>query len=676
MTRFIMILLCATVLGVSTPSAAQNPPSPSPAPVSLSAEQARAALEVLNDPAKRAAFAATLNAIVKARPKGAPSPSASASAAPDVQPNKPPAAEPTGQGLSIPLAPDSLGADVVLSASAFVNRLSDRVMLALNTVQSLPLLYGWLVVMATNPLALSLLADVVWRAALVLVCVTGAAYGLRRAIQGPIGRMERRAPVNGRTPLAEPPVVEIPETDDTPAEDALARAEAGESEAPRPRHHRPSAWTLLRRLPLVLARLFLELVPVLGILVVGHLMAGSSLGGQSVSRLIIVAIVSAYALCAALLSVARTLLSPDQPRLRPAYLSDATSRYMMGWTHRLALIAVFGYAIGEVGLLLGLSNIAHDAIQKAVGLVLHLCLAYIVLRNRRSVRRWLRSPQDATGLVATTRNYFAYAWHWVALFFLTGGWLIWAVEMPHGFAAVLHYFAITVLLLIGTRLLLLLLLGVVDKVMRPTPDVEGFYHGMQDRLHAYHPVVSTALRMTIYLLCVLSLLQLYGLNTILWLASSMLGQRILSASATLLVTVILAIVVWEAVTFALQRHVERLQADDHPGRSARLRTLLPLLRTSLLISIAIVAGLMVLSEIGINIGPLLAGAGIVGVAIGFGSQKLVQDLITGVFLLLENARWATWSESITWPVWLRACPCARSGCARKTDPFTSSRSAP
>jgi len=47
--------------------------------------------------------------------------------------------------------------------------------------------------------------------------------------------------------------------------------------------------------------------------------------------------------------------------------------------------------------------------------------------------------------------------------------------------------------------------------------------------------------------------------------------------------------------------------------------------------------MMILSEIGVNIGPLLAGAGIVGVAIGFGSQKLVQDLITGIFLLLENA---------------------------------------
>jgi hypothetical protein len=62
-----------------------------------------------------------------------------------------------------------------------------------------------------------------------------------------------------------------------------------------------------------------------------------------------------------------------------------------------------------------------------------------------------------------------------------------------------------------------------------------------------------------------------------------------------------------------------------------------LLRTTLLVIILIVTGLVALSEVGVNIGPLLAGAGIIGVAIGFGSQKLVQDLITGIFLLLENA---------------------------------------
>jgi small conductance mechanosensitive channel len=113
--------------------------------------------------------------------------------------------------------------------------------------------------------------------------------------------------------------------------------------------------------------------------------------------------------------------------------------------------------------------------------------------------------------------------------------------------------------------------------------------------------------------------------------------RILSASGTLLVTIVLAFAAWEAINGGVQQHLDRLQREAQLAKSARLRTLLPLLRSTIMITIAIIAGLMILGEVGINIAPLLAGAGIIGVAIGFGSQKLVQDLITGIFLLLENA---------------------------------------
>jgi len=62
-----------------------------------------------------------------------------------------------------------------------------------------------------------------------------------------------------------------------------------------------------------------------------------------------------------------------------------------------------------------------------------------------------------------------------------------------------------------------------------------------------------------------------------------------------------------------------------------------MLRTTLFSVIVTVVALTALSEIGVNVALLLAGAGILGIAIGFGSQKLVQDVITGLFLLLENA---------------------------------------
>ncbi|MEO8241171.1 MAG: mechanosensitive ion channel domain-containing protein [bacterium] len=76
-----------------------------------------------------------------------------------------------------------------------------------------------------------------------------------------------------------------------------------------------------------------------------------------------------------------------------------------------------------------------------------------------------------------------------------------------------------------------------------------------------------------------------------------------------------------------------------PGRdvTARTRTLLALFRNALTIAIAIFTAMIALSQVGIDIAPLLAGAGVIGLAIGFGAQKLVQDIITGVFIQLENA---------------------------------------
>ncbi|MFW8609294.1 mechanosensitive ion channel family protein [Rhizobium beringeri] len=73
------------------------------------------------------------------------------------------------------------------------------------------------------------------------------------------------------------------------------------------------------------------------------------------------------------------------------------------------------------------------------------------------------------------------------------------------------------------------------------------------------------------------------------------------------------------------------------ARQGRLRTLLPIFRNMLAVIVAVVAGLIVLAELGVEIGPLIAGAGIFGVALGFGSQTLVKDVVSGVFYLLDDA---------------------------------------
>ncbi|RUM24519.1 mechanosensitive ion channel family protein [Rhizobium vallis] len=78
-------------------------------------------------------------------------------------------------------------------------------------------------------------------------------------------------------------------------------------------------------------------------------------------------------------------------------------------------------------------------------------------------------------------------------------------------------------------------------------------------------------------------------------------------------------------------------APADAARRARFRTLLPIFRNALAVLVAVMAGLIVLAQLGVQIGPLIAGAGIFGVAIGFGSQTLVKDVISGVFYMLDDA---------------------------------------
>ncbi|AAZ96452.1 mechanosensitive ion channel [Thiobacillus denitrificans ATCC 25259] len=104
--------------------------------------------------------------------------------------------------------------------------------------------------------------------------------------------------------------------------------------------------------------------------------------------------------------------------------------------------------------------------------------------------------------------------------------------------------------------------------------------------------------------------------------------------------VLILVLAWLALRLSrrgLARLRMRLQQDlDDSERIKRLNTLEQVFRYVLAVLIILVAGMLVLSELGISIAPVLAAAGVVGIAVGFGAQSLVKDYFTGLFLLLEN----------------------------------------
>ena len=128
----------------------------------------------------------------------------------------------------------------------------------------------------------------------------------------------------------------------------------------------------------------------------------------------------------------------------------------------------------------------------------------------------------------------------------------------------------------------------------------------------------------------------WGLGPFDWLESEV-GRVLVGRLVTVVVVAALALVAWEMLSTLVERYLE--ERDEQGAlveRGARIRTFLPLVRNVVRIVLLVLVTLVVLSELGVDIGPLLAGAGIVGLAVSFGAQSLVKDVITGFFILLED----------------------------------------
>lgn len=139
---------------------------------------------------------------------------------------------------------------------------------------------------------------------------------------------------------------------------------------------------------------------------------------------------------------------------------------------------------------------------------------------------------------------------------------------------------------------------------------------------------------------------LWGLN-LLDLANSGFGAQTAGIMVELLLILLFAYILWELVAafadyWLAQENSLAEESGDGGGEIggtglSRVATLLPIMRKTAQFVIVLVSIIMVLSELGVNIGPILAGAGVVGLAIGFGAQTLVKDIVSGMFFLADDA---------------------------------------
>ena len=392
----------------------------------------------------------------------------------------------------------------------------------------------------------------------------------------------------------------------------------------------------LMRLLLSLGKTSQELLPIAVFTVVAYAVV-SFIEPPPVARLLMLAVINANVAVRVLLALSHFLLAPDRSELRLLPVGEEGAIYGQVWIRRLGSVGIYGYFTAEAALLLGASPGSHDLLLKLVGLILTGMAIALVLQSKNSVAAWIRNDAahdevKEQSAWAALRGQIAAVWHIVAIAFLTILFATWVLNVPGGF----EYLA-------RASGLSLLVIAIAAGLNRAIGAAIGhrFSHDqgarrLETRINRYLPAVGRFLRVVICLAAVLVVLQFWGIGTMQWLASEA-GTKALAHSLTIVLIAGSALVIWEVLSHVIERALEDRAGENGGPRSARLLTLLPLLRNVVRVVLVVMVSLIILSEINIDIGPLLAGAGVVGLAVGFGSQALVKDIITGAFILLEDS---------------------------------------
>ncbi|MGB0865702.1 MAG: mechanosensitive ion channel family protein [Granulosicoccaceae bacterium] len=165
----------------------------------------------------------------------------------------------------------------------------------------------------------------------------------------------------------------------------------------------------------------------------------------------------------------------------------------------------------------------------------------------------------------------------------------------------------------------------------------------EQRAKVFRKVVQTGFRAVALITAIVTAFYAWGFETG-GLVSMTMGTDRLWRLIDILITICFVYIVWTLISAYIERKLPveetalaSLEGDAGGGGASRSETLLPLIRSILNVVFVIFLILSVLHSMGISIAPVLAGAGVVGIAIGFGAQKLVQDILSGMFFLIDDA---------------------------------------
>ncbi|MGR9197117.1 mechanosensitive ion channel family protein [Rhizobium leguminosarum] len=376
--------------------------------------------------------------------------------------------------------------------------------------------------------------------------------------------------------------------------------------------------TVRQRIKLHAARLSMGLLALVGYLI-GSLGAFILFPWPAVFRDIALILLSAALMVRLGVLVGRIVIAPGArlPHMRLLTLVTSLAWFWYYWLLGIVAVLAAGWATIEVIGTIGASPILADLFTAAwLGVVSIAFIVMIWLRHFRSDG----PPVSRLVCVAFSASILL-------------SWLLWVSGLRAAFWTV-----------IIITLLPLTVSVAHDIIRRIIQSGEG--QAVEDpAIVGWSVVIMQTLRNSLIVVAALLIARAWNVNLSDLAAAETVTTRLIRAGIRIVIVLLVTDVIWKLASTLIDSQMavasrsvqEGHQEGPDARRRQRLNTLLPILRNVLFLAIGAVGFLMILDAVGIQIGPLLAGAGVVGIAVGFGAQTLVKDIISGVFYLFDDA---------------------------------------
>ena len=387
-----------------------------------------------------------------------------------------------------------------------------------------------------------------------------------------------------------------------------------------------------------------DTLPILVLAVVARAVGGWWFAGEDTQARLATLVLYGLVAWRSYVLIFRLWFRPSLPVARIVPVDDADARQIY---YALSFVTMMSAAAKSSSLFLYGSGTAPDAMAAAavvhniVLTVVHVGAAWYA---RAAVARWFVAMVEHTHhagdhiRVALARRWLIFA---VALFL--------AIAAAHLYEVIFARFEVsqavvrTLGIVIGLVLLETLFDYVTRRLAKPAATSEA--GAAEPR---FIDVAARCLRALVRIVAFLVVVETWVVEVLTLVRPEDLW-KVARSGVTAGATLFLAYVAWEIVKFLANRYAVRnpvvapggdpedTEGAEVPSNVSRLRTLLPVMRVAMAVIIVVLTTLVVLSELGVNIAPLIAGASVVGLAISFGSQTLVRDIVSGIFYLADDA---------------------------------------